>query len=47
MKALNLYGKQDVRYEETEMPLTENEDDVIIKVKEPVYAAQIYHDSEK
>ena len=33
MKALNLYGKQDVRYEETEMPLTENEDDVIIKVK--------------
>ena len=33
MKALNLYGKQDVRYEETEMPLIENKDDVVIRVK--------------
>jgi L-iditol 2-dehydrogenase len=33
MKALNLYGKQDVRYEETEMPEIENDDDVIIKIK--------------
>ena len=33
MKALNLYGKQDVRYEETEMPKIENEDDIIIKIQ--------------
>ena len=32
MKALNLYGKQDVRYEEREKPVLKNENDVIIKV---------------
>lgn len=33
MKALNLYGKQDVRYEETEKPKAENRNDVIVEVK--------------
>ncbi|MCP1223155.1 galactitol-1-phosphate 5-dehydrogenase [Sebaldella sp. S0638] len=33
MKALNLYGKQDVRYEDVEIPVIEHEDDIIIKVK--------------
>lgn len=33
MKALNLYGKQDVRYEEVAIPTIENDDDVLIKVQ--------------
>ncbi|WP_447876804.1 galactitol-1-phosphate 5-dehydrogenase [Serratia fonticola] len=33
MKALNLYGKQDARYEEVELPVIENDDDVLIKVQ--------------
>lgn len=33
MKALNLYGVQDIRFEETPEPVIEKEDDVIIKVK--------------
>lgn len=33
MKVLNLYGKQDVRYEDAEMPKIKNEDDIIIKIK--------------
>lgn len=33
MKALNLYGKQDVRYEDVPQPEIENDDDVIIQVK--------------
>ncbi len=33
MKALNLYEKQDVRYEEVEKPEITNKNDVIIKVK--------------
>lgn len=32
MKALNLYGKQDVRFEDVPMLLIEHDDDVIIKV---------------
>ncbi|MFC7321758.1 galactitol-1-phosphate 5-dehydrogenase [Halobacillus campisalis] len=32
MKALNLYGKQDLRFEETKEPAIEKEDDVIVKV---------------
>ncbi|AKG75373.1 galactitol-1-phosphate 5-dehydrogenase [Salinicoccus halodurans] len=33
MKALNLYDKQDIRFEETSMPTLDNANDVIIKVK--------------
>lgn len=33
MKTLNLYAKQDIRYEESDKPKIENTDDVIIKVK--------------
>lgn len=33
MKALNLYDKQDIRFEETPKPTIKSEDDVIIKVK--------------
>jgi len=33
MKTLNLYGKQDIRYEDSKKPILENADDVIIKVK--------------
>ncbi|WP_230163071.1 galactitol-1-phosphate 5-dehydrogenase, partial [Peribacillus simplex] len=33
MKALSLYGKRDLRYEDTDKPIIENADDVIIKVK--------------
>lgn len=33
MKALNLYGKQDVRYEEVAIPAIENDDEVLIKVQ--------------
>ena len=33
MKALNLYSRQDVRYEETIQPDIENDDDVLIKVQ--------------
>lgn len=33
MKALNLYGKQDVRFEEVPRPQIEQDDDVIIRVK--------------
>lgn len=33
MKALNLYSVQDVRYEETDIPVLENEDDVLIQVQ--------------
>lgn len=33
MKALNLYGVEDIRYEEAEYPIVKNETDVIIKVK--------------
>ncbi|EAE4124711.1 galactitol-1-phosphate 5-dehydrogenase [Listeria monocytogenes] len=33
MKALKLYGKRDLRYEEADMPTIEQPDDVILKVK--------------
>nr|WP_255695333.1 galactitol-1-phosphate 5-dehydrogenase [Salinicoccus sp. ID82-1] len=33
VKALNLYGKQDLRFEDASKPMIENKDDVIIKVK--------------
>ncbi|WP_077329167.1 galactitol-1-phosphate 5-dehydrogenase [Virgibacillus siamensis] len=33
MRALNLYGKQDLRFEDTIKPVIENPDDVIVKVK--------------
>lgn len=33
MKALNLYGKQDVRYEDAPELQYESKDDVIIRVK--------------
>ncbi|MFG6147367.1 galactitol-1-phosphate 5-dehydrogenase [Halobacillus sp. B23F22_1] len=33
MKALNLYGKQDLRFEDTKKPAIEQNDDVIVKVK--------------
>ena len=33
MKSLKLYGIQDLRYEDADKPVIENEDDVIIKVK--------------
>lgn len=33
MRSLNLYGKQDIRFEESSEPVIENDDDVIIKVK--------------
>ncbi|MCP3027978.1 galactitol-1-phosphate 5-dehydrogenase [Halobacillus sp. A5] len=33
MKALNLYDRQDLRFEETKKPVIEKEDEVIIKVK--------------
>ncbi|MEC5423070.1 galactitol-1-phosphate 5-dehydrogenase [Virgibacillus sp. C22-A2] len=33
MRSLKLYGKQDIRFEETEKPRIENANDVIIKVK--------------
>lgn len=33
MKALNLYGKQDIRFEDSKEPIIEKDDDVIIKVK--------------
>lgn len=33
MKALKLYGKRDLRYEEADMPTIEEPDDVILKVK--------------
>jgi L-iditol 2-dehydrogenase len=33
MKALNLYGEQDIRFEETPRPAIRNKDDVVIKVK--------------
>ncbi|UJL47401.1 galactitol-1-phosphate 5-dehydrogenase [Virgibacillus sp. NKC19-16] len=33
MKSLNLYGKQDIRFEQSPEPVIEKEDDVIIKVK--------------
>ncbi|ARI75338.1 galactitol-1-phosphate 5-dehydrogenase [Halobacillus mangrovi] len=33
MKTLNLYGEQDIRFEDTPVPVIEKEDDVVIKVK--------------
>ncbi|ASN04573.1 galactitol-1-phosphate 5-dehydrogenase [Virgibacillus necropolis] len=33
MRSLNLYGKQDIRFEESSEPVIENANDVIIKVK--------------
>ncbi|WP_170006658.1 galactitol-1-phosphate 5-dehydrogenase [Bacillus fonticola] len=33
MKSLNLYGKQDIRFEESPEPVIERADDIIIKVK--------------
>ncbi|MFC4557631.1 galactitol-1-phosphate 5-dehydrogenase [Virgibacillus kekensis] len=33
MRTLNLYGKQDIRFEDTEKPSIEKADDVIVKVK--------------
>lgn len=33
MKTLNLYGKQDVRLEETDIPNIQNEDDVLIRIE--------------
>ncbi|SFE11937.1 L-iditol 2-dehydrogenase [Lentibacillus persicus] len=33
MRSLNLYGEQDLRFEDTSEPVIENADDVIIKVK--------------
>lgn len=33
MRSLNLYGEQDIRFEESREPVIENGDDVIIKVK--------------
>lgn len=42
MKALNLYGIQDVRYEDISKPNVQGENDVLIKVYTAEYAALIY-----
>ncbi len=42
MKALNLYSRQDVRYEETIQPDIENDDDVLIKVRLRASVAPIF-----
>ena len=44
MKALRLYGARDIRYEEAEKPVISSENDVIVKVKEREFVAQILPD---
>lgn len=33
MKALNLYGARDIRFEDTKNPVIENDNEIIVKVK--------------
>ena len=47
MKALKLYGVEDLRYEDNEKPVIESANDVIVKVRATGICVQTRHDNKK